>query len=75
MAAWRGGQIDRVAPIVDVMDVASLLQKAVENDVLDPTPAPVAAEAAEEAEEGEAAEGAEAPAPEAAGEDEDRPEA
>jgi hypothetical protein len=29
----------------------------------------------EEAEEGEAAEGAEAPAPEAAGEDEDRPEA
>lgn len=46
MAAWRGGQIDRVAPVVDVKDVASLLQKAVENDVLDPTPAPVAAEAA-----------------------------
>jgi hypothetical protein len=46
MAAWRGGQIDRVAPVVDAKDVASLLQKAVENDVLDPSPAPEAADAA-----------------------------
>jgi hypothetical protein len=46
LAAWRGGQIDRVAPVVDVKDVASLLQKAVENEVLDPSPGPTAAEPA-----------------------------
>ena len=46
MAAWRGGQIDRVAPVMDAKDVASLLQKAIENDVLDPSPGPVAAETA-----------------------------
>jgi hypothetical protein len=34
MAAWRGGQIDRVAPVVDAKDVGELLNEAAENEVL-----------------------------------------
>jgi hypothetical protein len=34
MAAWRGGQIDRAAPVVDAGDIPALLGKAAENEVL-----------------------------------------
>jgi hypothetical protein len=39
MAAWRGGQIDRVAPVVEATDVGELLSEAAENEVLDGGPA------------------------------------
>ncbi len=39
MAAWRGGQIDRVAPVVDAKDVRELLSEAAENEVLASAPA------------------------------------
>ena len=39
MAAWRGGQIDRVAPVVAAEDVAGLLGEAAENEVLAAEPA------------------------------------
>lgn len=39
MAAWRGGQIDRVAPVVDAKDVGELLNEAAENEVLASGPA------------------------------------
>ncbi len=34
MAAWRGGQIDRTAPVVDAGDISDLLVKAAESEVL-----------------------------------------
>jgi hypothetical protein len=34
MAAWRGGQIDRAAPVVDANDIGALLGRAAENEVL-----------------------------------------
>lgn len=34
MAAWRGGQIDRTAPVVAAGDIPALLVKAAENEVL-----------------------------------------
>jgi hypothetical protein len=39
MAAWRGGQIDRVAPVVDAKDAPALLGEAAEKQVLAPGPA------------------------------------
>ena len=39
MAAWRGGQIDKVAPVVDAKDVRELLSEAAENEVLASAPA------------------------------------
>lgn len=39
MAAWRGGQIDRAAPVVDAGDIPALLIKAAENEVLPAGPA------------------------------------
>ena len=48
MAAWRGGQIDRVAPVVEARDVPALLGEAAEKEVLALAPAlDAAAEAAE----------------------------
>jgi hypothetical protein len=38
MAAWRGGQIDRVAPVVVAEDVPALLEEAAEKEVLVPGP-------------------------------------
>ncbi len=39
MAAWRGGQIDRTAPVVDAGDIPALLVKAAESEVLAAGPA------------------------------------
>ena len=39
MAAWRGGQIDRAAPVVDADDIGALLGSAAENEVLAAGPA------------------------------------
>jgi hypothetical protein len=39
MAAWRGGQIDRVPPVVEAKDVPALLGAAAELEVLAPAPA------------------------------------
>jgi len=44
MAAWRGGQIDRVAPVVVAEDVPALLEEAAEKEVLAPGPEPEAPE-------------------------------
>jgi len=40
MAAWRGGQIDRVAPVVVAEDVPALLEEAAEKEVLAAGPQP-----------------------------------
>ena len=34
MAAWRGGQIERLAPVVDAKDVPALIGEAVEKGLL-----------------------------------------
>lgn len=39
MAVWRGGQIDRAAPVVDADDIGALLGSAAENGVLAASPA------------------------------------
>jgi hypothetical protein len=39
MAAWRAGQIDQVAPVVDAKDAPALLWEAAERQVLAPSPA------------------------------------
>jgi hypothetical protein len=52
MASWRGGQIERAAPVLDVADLPGLLAEADEKDLL----APVALDAAGPA--GEVAHGA-----------------
>jgi hypothetical protein len=39
MAAWRGGQIDRAAPVIDAKDVPELLTQAAEREVLASHPA------------------------------------
>jgi hypothetical protein len=39
LAAWRGGQIDRVAPVVAAKDVPELLVEAAQNEVLASGPA------------------------------------
>jgi hypothetical protein len=36
MASWRGGQIERVAPVLDAADVARLLAAAAEKELLAP---------------------------------------
>ena len=45
MAAWRGGQIDRAAPVVAAKDVPELLHEAAANEVLASGPALEAPEA------------------------------
>ena len=44
MAAWRGGQIDRAAPVVAAEDVPALLGEAAEKEVLAPATSPDAPE-------------------------------
>ena len=36
MAAWRGGQIERLAPVVDAKDLPALIGEAVEEGLLSP---------------------------------------
>jgi hypothetical protein len=47
MAAWRGGQIDRVAPVLDAADVAALLVDAAAKNLLPPSGEEAATAAAE----------------------------
>jgi hypothetical protein len=48
LAAWRGGQIDRVAPVVVAADVPRLLESAADSEVLAASPLPPPADAAAE---------------------------
>jgi hypothetical protein len=47
MAAWRGGQIERVAPVLDAADVGALLDEAAAKELLPPSSGEAADAAAE----------------------------
>jgi hypothetical protein len=42
MASWRGGQIERVAPVIDAADAPGLLAEAATKELLAPPPVPEA---------------------------------
>ncbi|MGH2745202.1 MAG: hypothetical protein ACRDN8_22480, partial [Thermoleophilaceae bacterium] len=47
MASWRGGQIERAAPVLDVADAPALLAEAAMKDLLAPPRSPDGDESAE----------------------------